>query len=156
MDSPSTLPISLVLDQKHGASVSRIPVVSSFRPVVAGTFVGIRDLSDPLDVLNAVFYWNDETQRRTVFQRQRLSVHLVAQKCLRVQRALNINPDVVLAVRSLETDVANQVVGPAHHVGIATTLGQRRILRNQVSQASPGPPDYHAPAFNTLQLSHHF
>ncbi len=61
MDSPSTLPISLVLDQKHGASVSGIPVVSSFGPVVGGTFVGIRDLSDPLDVLNAVFYRNDET-----------------------------------------------------------------------------------------------
>src|SRR5258705_12497605 len=110
MDSPSTLPNSLVLVQKHGASVSRIPVVSSLGPVVGGTFVGIRDLSDPLDVLNAIFYRNDETQRRTEFQRQRLPVHLVAQKCLRVQRALHINPDLELAVRILETDVANQAV----------------------------------------------
>ena len=63
---------------------TRKPVVTLFRPVITGPVIRISDETDPLDVLYAVFYWNHQTERRTMFGFERLAIVLVCQQRLRM------------------------------------------------------------------------
>ena len=56
-----------------------VPVVSLFGPVVRRTLIRVRDRSNPLDIFYAVFDRNAQPQGRSVLNRQRYSVHFVAQ-----------------------------------------------------------------------------
>src|SRR5512140_789030 len=74
--------------------MSRVPVVPAFGPVVRGPDVGVADRADALDVLHPGRDREGQAQRRTVTPGERLVVHGVGQKSLRMNGALHIKPDV--------------------------------------------------------------
>src|ERR1051326_7014476 len=71
-----------------GYLMSGVPVVAAFGPIVVRPAVGEVDGADSLDVLDAVFDGNHEPQRSSVFRRERLAVHFIAEECLGMQGAV--------------------------------------------------------------------
>src|SRR5262245_7330665 len=79
-------------------SMARIPVVTALGPVVRRATVSEADRPDAFDILDAVLYRDDQSQRRAVRSRQWHAIHLVTEQRLRMQRALHVQSDVITAV----------------------------------------------------------
>src|SRR6266446_1043121 len=83
-----------------------VPVVSLFSPIVRRALIRIRDRSNPLDIFDAVFGWNAQPQGRSVLDRQRRSVHFIAQQRLRVEGTRHIESHIVFLAGRLHTYIA--------------------------------------------------
>src|ERR1700730_369264 len=90
------------------SSVPEVVVVPALRPEVGRALVCERDRADALDCLKAVLDSGEEPQRRAVFERERRTVDLVAQECLRMERARNVQLYVVPTVWCRESHIARR------------------------------------------------
>src|ERR1051326_370941 len=96
-------------------SQADVPVVALLGPVIGGPLPHVTDLPNALNVLDAVFHRDDESQRRAVLLGQWRTVHLITQQSLRVQHAFYLETDVIATVRRLHADVRGQVFAAGAH-----------------------------------------
>ncbi len=57
--------------------MSRIPIIAAFRPKISRSVAGKINPPDAVDLFDAVFGRRRQTQRHTVFERQRCAVHFI-------------------------------------------------------------------------------
>src|SRR5689334_8808781 len=114
--------------------MSGVPVVAAFGPIVVRPAVGEVDGADSLDVLDAVFDGNHEPQRSSVFRREGLAVHFIAEECLGMQGAVCVETDVVVAIRRSHADIFGHDSGA--------------VLRGKICETRSSPMNDLAPALD--------
>ena len=131
-----------------------IPIVTALRPKIRRALAGETDASDTFDLLDAVFGRRHQPERSAVLHGERLAVHLIYEKRLRVQNARHIHPDVIAAVGRHQRNIWKKILR-AIDVRLASVMRCGQKSGDKVGKSRARPINYRAPTFDTFQLSRH-
>src|SRR6266404_2801889 len=87
--------------------------------------------------------------------RQGLSIHLVAEKRLRMQRARHVEADVIASSGGFELDEVEQVGRLSCRIRGFAAARSQPIFLNEIDELCSCPRDNIAPALNALEFRHH-